>query len=135
MKVAVIYWSGTGNTKAMAEFVAEGAKSKGADVALLPVDKFSIKDADNYDAFAFGSPSMGDEVLEEYEFQPMWEDVQVKLNGKKVVLFGSYDWGDGEWMRIWEDEATCDILDTFICRLEPDAEAQADCKALGEKLV
>ena len=97
MKTAVIYWSGTGNTEAMAQAVAEGAKAE-----LFTVAEFSGNVAD-YDAFAFGCPAMGAEVLEEDEFEPFFTGIEGSLAGKKVLLFGSYGWGDGEWMRNWYD--------------------------------
>ena len=132
-KVAVVYWSGTGNTETMANFVADGAKSKGAEVDVLTCSEFDNSMISSYDSIAFGCPSMGAEVLEESEFQPMWDDVKDNLDGKKIVLFGSYGWGDGEWMRNWEEEAS--PVDTFICNDEPDDDAEVACKALGEKLV
>ncbi|MCM1382358.1 MAG: flavodoxin domain-containing protein [Muribaculaceae bacterium] len=97
MKTAVIFWSGTGNTEAMAQAVAESA---GAE--LFSVSEFSGNVGD-YDAVAFGCPAMGAEVLEESEFEPFFTEIESSLNGKKVALFGSYGWGDGEWMRNWED--------------------------------
>ena len=103
-KVAVVYWSGTGNTEAMANAVAEGAKDKGADVSLIDAASFSSDQVSAYDGIAFGCPAMGDEVLEESEFDPMFTDVEQALAGKKIALFGSYGWGDGEWMRTWEEE-------------------------------
>ena len=72
-KTAVIYWSGTGNTEAMANAVLEGMKSAGADAALLTVDQVNTADLGNYAAIAFGCPAMGSEVLEEMEFQPMFD--------------------------------------------------------------
>lgn len=131
-KVAVVYWSGTGNTEQMAFSVVEGAKGKGAEVDLFTSAEFNSEMVANYDGIAFGCPSMGAEVLEEGEFQPMWDDVKDSLDGKKVVLFGSYGWGDGEWMRNWEEEVKA--ISTFICNEEPDAEAQAACIALGEAI-
>ena len=138
-KVAVVYWSGTGNTELMANAVAEGAKNKGADVALKTAGDFSAEQLDQYDAVAFGCPAMGAEVLEEYEFEPMFTSCESKLNGKKIALFGSYGWGDGEWMRNWE--ATCSdaganlIADSVMCHETPDDAATEACKALGEALV
>ncbi len=133
-KIAIVYWSGTGNTEAMANFVAEGAKAAGAEVDMFQAGDFQPSMIDEYVGFAFGCPSMGSEQLEETEFQPMWDGVKDRLNGKKVVLFGSYGWGDGEWMRTWEAEASCGILETYICNEAPgDAEAEA-CKELGAKL-
>ena len=102
-KVAVVYWSGTGNTEAMAYAVEEGAKDKGAEVFFIQAADFSADQVSAYDAIAFGCPAMGDEVLEESEFDPMFTDVEAALSGKKVALFGSYGWGDGQWMRDWED--------------------------------
>ena len=103
-KVAVVYWSGTGNTEAMANEVAEGAKEAGAEVTVFGAAEFSEDKVDEFDAIAFGCPAMGAEVLEEEEFQPMFDACEGKLGGKKIALFGSYGWGDGEWMRNWEEE-------------------------------
>ena len=100
-KVAVVYWSGTGNTEMMAQKVAEGAKEAGAEVVLTSAD-FSADDVDAYDAIAFGCPAMGAEELEDTEFEPMFSACESKLSGKKIALFGSYGWGDGEWMRTWQ---------------------------------
>lgn len=132
MKTAVIYWSGTGNTEAMAKAVAEGA---GAE--LFSVSAFSGDVAD-YDAVAFGCPAMGAENLEEGEFEPFFEGIEIKLSGKKVALFGSYGWGDGEWMRTWEEDcASAGIrlaADSVTCCEAPDDEALSACLALGKKL-
>ena len=99
MKVAVVYWSGTGNTEAMAEAVASGAREAGAEVEAFGAADFNSTLASDFESIAFGCPSMGAEELEDSEFQPMFEDVKGSLAGKKVALFGSYGWGDGEWMR------------------------------------
>jgi len=138
-KIAVVYWSGTGSTEEMAKQVAEGAKAVGAEVSTFTAGEFNADLADTYAAIAFGCPSMGAEVLEESEFQPMWDSVLPKLNGKKIALFGSYGWGDGEWMRNWEEECgksgvslACDYV---ICNEAPDDEAKEACKALGKALV
>ena len=102
MKVSIVYWSGTGNTEAMANAVAEGAKGTGAEVELLPVSAAS-EDVLASDALILGCPAMGAEQLEESEFEPFFSAIEGKLAGKKVGLFGSYDWGDGEWMRTWQE--------------------------------
>lgn len=137
-KIAVVYWSGTGNTQAMAEAVLEGAKAGGAEADLLTASEFDVSKMDSYDAVAFGCPAMGAEVLEEGEFQPMFDSVEGKLGGKKTGLFGSYGWGDGEWMRSWEDMCRSDgavfVCDSAICREAPDGNALSDCKALGATL-
>ena len=137
-KIAVVYWSGTGNTEAMAVFVAEGAKGKGADVALLTSSEFDVSMMDNYDAVAFGCPSMGSEQLEESEFEPMFTSCEAKIGGKKIALFGSYGWGDGEWMRNWEETCQSDgavlVCESVICNNAPDDEAAENCKALGAAL-
>lgn len=101
-KVAIIYWSDTGNTKAMAEAIKEGAGSTDADVDLIEVASMTADKALTYDSIALGCPSMGDEVLEESEFEPFYKELSQKFAGKKIALFGSYGWGDGEWMRNWE---------------------------------
>lgn len=104
-KVAVVYWSATGNTEAMANAVKDGAAAAGADVTLVPASSFSAGDAASYDAFAFGCPAMGSEQLEESEFQPLWDSVKGSLGGKKTGLFGSWGWGNGLWMDSWKDDA------------------------------
>ena len=132
-KVAVVYWSGTGNTQAMAEAAANAA---GAE--LFTADAFSGEKMDAYDAIGFGCPSMGSEQLEESEFEPMFEGCKSHLNGKKVALFGSYGWGDGEWMRNWEAECLSlganMVCECVICQETPDDEALAACEALGKAL-
>ncbi len=137
-KVAVVFWSGTGNTEAMAQAVAAGAKDKGADVTVLTSAQFDAAQMDNFDAIAFGCPSMGSEVLEEYEFEPMFTACESKLSGKKIALFGSYGWGDGEWMRNWEARCKNDgaalACDFVICNDAPDGAAKDACKELGAAL-
>ena len=134
-KIAVVYWSGTGNTEQMANAVAEGAKEAGAEVSTLTADQFSAAKVAEFDAIAFGCPAMGAETLEEDEFEPMWNAVALVLGSKKVVLFGSYGWGGGEWMDIWKrDNAGLNIVDTVICQDAPDDDALAACRAAAEKL-
>ncbi len=133
--VAIVYWSGTGNTEAMANLVAQGARAKGARVDIIQCSNFSAADLDNYDAFAFGCPAMGDEELEDMEFLPMWEAVEPLLPGRKVVLFGSYDWNDGWWMELWKkraEEAGIDVADSVIAKDYPDSDASAECVRIGE---
>lgn len=138
-KIAIVYWSGTGNTEAMANAVADGARNAGAEVSLYTAAEFSAAMADDFDAIAFGCPSMGAEQLEESEFEPMFTDCECKLRGKKIALFGSYGWGDGEWMRTWEDTCRGDgavlACDSVICMETPDDDAEAECRALGAALV
>ena len=138
-KIAVVYWSGTGNTEAMANAVAEGIGAAGGESALFTATEFDAGKMDGFDAVAFGCPSMGSEELEDSEFLPMFESVEAKLNGKKIALFGSYGWGDGEWMRNWNDRCVADgavmAADFVICNDAPDAEAEEACKALGAALV
>jgi flavodoxin I len=138
-KIAVVYWSGTGNTEAMANYVVEGAKESGADVTLFTATEFSKDLIDDFDAFAFGCPSMGSEELEDSEFEPMFTSIESKLKGKRIALFGSYGWGDGEWMRTWEETCVDDgailACDSVICNDAPDEEAKSACTLLGKTLV
>lgn len=138
-KIAIVYWSGTGNTEQMAFAVLEGAKEKGADAVLFTSAEFDVSTLNTYDAITFGCPAMGAEVLEEYEFQPMWDACEGSLGGKKVALFGSYGWGDGEWMRNWEESCNTAgavlACDSVICNEAPDEEPLTACKALGASLV
>ena len=137
-KIAVVYWSSTGNTEAMANAVAEGAKNAGADVTMYTATDFSGSLVQEFDAIAFGCPSMGAEQLEETEFEPMFSDCESSLKGKTIGLFGSYGWGDGEWMRDWEE--TCRnaganlVGEGVICMEAPDDEAEAACRSLGASL-
>ncbi len=137
-KIAVVYWSGTGNTEAMANLVADGAKAAGAEVSVVAVSDFSASQMDAFDAVAFGCPSMGAEQLEDSEFEPVFIECEAKLSGKKLGLFGSYGWGDGEWMRTWEETCRNDgavlAADGVICNGAPDSEAEEACKALGAAL-
>ena len=136
-KIAVVYWSGTGNTEQMANAVAEGAKEAGAEVSTLTADQFSAAKVAEFDAIAFGCPAMGSEELEYDEFQPMWDEVKETLGDKKVVLFGSYSWAEGEWMDNWKadaDEVGVNVVDSVICYDAPDDEGEAACKALGAEL-
>ena len=137
-KVAVVYWSGTGNTEAMANKVAEGAKAAGAEVEVISADDFDGTDISGFDGVAFGCPAMGGEELEDSVFQPVFEACEAKLAGKKVALFGSYGWGDGEWMRSWEEKCQNDgvalAVDSVICNEDPDDEAQAACIELGKAI-
>ena len=134
-KVAVVFWSGTGNTEAMANAVGEGAGQAGAEVSVLPVSMVSADEAAGYDALALGCPAMGAEVLEESEFEPFFTALEGKLSGKPVVLFGSYGWGDGQWMRDWEDRAKAAgaVLKAqpLMVNETPDDDALSDCRTLG----
>ena len=129
-KVAIVYWSGTGNTEAMAASVLEGVKEAGAEGTLLTPPEFDASMAASFDAIAFGCPAMG--------FEPMFSACEAALSGKKIALFGSYGWGDGEWMRNWEERCIGDgavlACESVICNEAPDDDAQASCKALGKAL-
>lgn len=138
-KVSVIYWSGTGNTQKMAESVAAGATLGGADAKLLEVGAASLADITDSDAVALGCPAMGNEILEEAEMEPLVSALEsAGLGGKPVVLFGSYDWGDGQWMRDWEERmeaAGAKLLDKgLIINNMPDESGLQQCSELGRKL-
>lgn len=138
MKVAIVFYSGTGNTQAMAEAVHEGCVASGADIQVFPCEKFKVEYVDQFDAIAFGCPSMGVEELEDDAFDPMFSAVLPSLASKKVALFGSYGWGDGEWMRTWEARTRAsgvsNLLKPVIANEMPDEAALARCKALGSEL-
>ena len=136
--IAVVYWSGTGNTEAMANAVLEGVEQAGASVTLFTASEFGADRMDEFDAVAFGCPSMGAEQLEDSEFEPMFNACEAKLTGKKIALFGSYGWGDGEWMRNWAETCVNDgavmACDFVICNDSPDDDAIAACRELGKAL-
>lgn len=137
-KSAIVYWSGTGNTEALADKIFESAKESGKDVQLFGASEFSGDKVDEFDSIAFGCPSMGCEQLEDTEFEPMFESCKPKLGGKNIALFGSYGWGGGEWMNTWEDECKSLganlIFDSIICNDAPDGEALEKCEELGKAL-
>ena len=135
-KIAVVYWSGTGNTEAMANEICDGIKAGGMDCELYNVSDFKGNIAD-YSKIALGCPAMGDEVLEESEFEPFYSSINI--SGKKIAIFGSYGWGDGQWMRDWEErmkaagaEVACG--EGVITQETPDDDALAKCKELGKTL-
>ncbi len=137
-KVLIVYVTTTGNTEKMANAIAEGAKGAGADVTLKTVGDASVSELAGYDVIAFGSPAMGAEVIEEAEMEPFFTDAASSLKGKKVAVFGSYDWGDGEWLRTWEgrckENGAVIAAEGLKAHLEPDDDALAECKAFGAKL-
>lgn len=137
-KIAIVYWSGTGNTEAMANEIANGAKEAGAEVSLFTSADFTADKVSGFDALAFGCPSMGAEQLEETEFGPMFDAVERSLSGKSVALFGSYGWGDGQWMRDWQarcNDAGINLVgDGLIINEAPDDNGIAQCRALGKSL-
>ena len=137
MKVAIIYASTTGNTQAMAEAIAAGAQAKGAEVVVSEADSFDTATLGDYDSIAFGSPAMGAEELED-SVESLFTSIEGDLSGKTVSLFGSYDWGDGQWMRDWEKD--CDdaginlVCESVICCETPDDAALEACRAMGKVL-
>ena len=133
-KVAIVFWSATGNTETMANCIAEGAKG-----TLLSCGEMTPAKLAEFDVVAFGCPAMGEEQLEESEFEPMFAGLEGRLNGKKIALFGSYGWGDGQWMRDWAERAQGDGAQLFsqeglICNETPDEDVQAACRQLGADL-
>lgn len=138
-KIAIIFWSGTGNTEMMANAIADGAKEAGAEVSLLPVTATSADQAAGFDRLALGCPAMGAEVLEEMEFEPFFTELESRLSGKRVALFGSFGWGDGQWMRDWyarTDEAGALMIgdEGLMAHELPTSEVLERCKALGKEL-
>ena len=139
MSVSVVYWSGTGNTQAMAEAVAEGIRSAGAEANVLEVANADAAALASESAFALGCPSMGAEQLEESEMEPFVESLDPLVSGRKILLFGSYGWGDGEWMRDWAERmrnagAVLVRDEGVIANESPDEEALEQCRAAGKEL-
>ncbi len=137
-KVAIVYWSGSGNTEAMAQAVEEGAQEAGAETTLSFVSDTTASDVAEFDHIILGCPAMGNEALEEYEFEPFFAELLPLLKGKVVGLFGSYAWNQGEWIDSWkqrcEDEGVEIAADPVKAYSYPDDEALAACKALGEAI-
>ncbi|MDR1957490.1 MAG: flavodoxin [Planctomycetaceae bacterium] len=139
MKISIIYWSGTGNTESMAKLIQEGAVSAGAEVVLKEVGKATPADVTDADVAILGCPSMGDEVLEEGDFEPFISSVEDKISGKKLALFGSYGWGDGQWMRDWTDRmkkaGAVLVAESLIVNEAPSGDDEEKCKTFGKSVV
>lgn len=140
MNVQIVYWSGSGNTKQMADAVAEGVKGAGAEASVVEVGDANAADLANEKVFALGCPSMGCEQLEESEMEPFVDELESLVSGKNILLFGSYGWGDGEWMRNWAERmvAAGAVMvedEGIICNDAPDDDTIAALKAAGAKLV
>ncbi|WP_148412176.1 flavodoxin [Murimonas intestini] len=138
-EIKIIYWSGTGNTEEMAKAVAAGIEKAGGAAEVTEISDASAKSLENDTVFALGCPAMGAEVLEEELMEPFMEELDHMLEGKKVGLFGSYGWGDGEWMRDWEErikEHGAQLINNegVICCEAPDQDALEQCERLGEAL-
>ncbi|QOY61199.1 flavodoxin [Thermophilibacter immobilis] len=136
--VAIVYWTGTGNTEEMAQAFEAGVTEAGGTPKLVGVADFSAGEVSSYDALAFGCPAMGDEELESEEFEPVWDACKEVLGGRPVVLFGSYAWADGDWMVNWKenaDAASVNVVATVTAFEAPDDDAQAALKAAAKTLV
>ena len=136
--VEIAYWSGTGNTEAMASEIEAAVKAAGADVESVRFEDTTVDDVAGKDVILLGCPAMGAEQLEDSIVEPFFADLAPKLKGKKVGLFGSYGWGDGQWMRDWQDR--CAAAGAVLCgegltvNEAPDDIALAECTALGKAL-
>ncbi len=136
-KTAIIYWSGTGNTEAMAEAILDGAKEVNPETGYFTVSEISADDAAEYDTLILGCPAMGAEELEE-EFESFFVAIESKISDKNIALFGSYGWGDGEWMRNWEERVTAAGAklvngEGLIVNEAPDDDGIISCKSLGNR--
>lgn len=138
-KIIVAFWSQTGNTETMANAVGEGIKAAGKEADVIPVSGVSAQELEAAEAFALGCPAMGAEVLEEGEMEPFVTEIESFAAGKKIALFGSYGWGDGQWMRDWEERmksAGAVVIngEGVIAHEAPDEEALDACRNLGKVL-
>lgn len=138
-KIIVAYWSQTGNTAAMAGYIGQGITEGGKEAVVAEISSVSMDDLKAAEVFALGCPAMGAEVLEESEMEPFVMEVETFAQGKKIALFGSYGWGDGQWMRDWEERmqaAGAEVIgrEGLIVHETPDAEGEAACIALGKEM-
>ncbi len=134
--VVIVYWSGSGNTKMMAEAIESGAKEAGANVKLLEVSEATVDDVESADVAVLGCPSMGAEILEEDVMEPFVESLNGHVNGKPMALFGSYGWGNGEWMDDWtermESYGASLVAESLIINETPDDDGLEQCNDLGK---
>ena len=133
----IVYWSSTGNTERMAQMLGEELEKLGGSAEVEEVSSVSPSALEKETVFALGCSAMGDEELDEGEMEPFVQEVEKFASGKKIGLFGSYDWGDGERMRRWEarmKEAGAEVAGTVIANNEPDDEDQANLAELAKAL-
>ncbi|WP_300625934.1 flavodoxin [Megasphaera stantonii] len=131
--VEIVYWSGTGNTEAMAQEIEAAVKAAGADVESVRFEDTSVDAVASKDVILLGCPAMGAEELEETIVEPFFAELLPKLSGKKVGLFGSYGWGTGEWMDVWKqrtEDAGAVVIGTAIVNETPNN--AEECAALGQ---
>ena len=138
-KILIVYWSGTGNTAAMADLIKQGIEKEGKEVDCIELSQFDTSQFDNYNVVVMGCPSMGDEVLEENEMEPFIEEIESKVQGKMIALFGSYGWGNGEWMDDWfrrMSDAGADMIGDkgLIVQDAPDSGSALECEIFGQKI-
>ena len=138
-KVLVVYFSQTGNTEAMAKAVADGVEAAGKEAKLVEAENASAADLEAARVFALGSPATGTEEIDDSYMAPLMDEIEGSLSGKKVLLFGSYDWGDGEFMRSWEEKVTqagAELVTGagITANLSPDDAAVEALKKAGEEL-
>ena len=138
-KVMIVYWSGTGNTETMAGFVADGVREAGAEAEVLAVNEITADALAEHAAFALGCPSMGAEQLEESEMEPFMNQLDSLISGRQIGLFGSYGWGNQEWLRDWEERVRADGAtvvngEGVAANGEPDEDAIEGLKKLGAAL-
>lgn len=138
-EVAIVYYSGTGNTAEMAQMLVSFFSDKAQVTVFDDASIFTPDIAQKYNYIAFGCPAMGNEVLEEDVFEPMFSSLLPILENKNIILFGSYGWGNGEWMRNWEDEVreVNAILknDGVICQEAPTEETKILLEEAGKALL
>ena len=137
-KINIVFWTQGGNTQMMAEAIADGVREAGKEADVVFVSSITPDALKDEPVFALGCPAMGAEVLEEAEMEPFVAEVEGFAAGKKIALFGSYGWGDGEWMRNWDETCRNDgavmACDFVICNDAPDDDAKAACEELGKAL-
>ncbi len=138
MNLLILYWSQTGNTEKMANIIKEQCEANSVKVDMAFSDDYQNYNIDDYDLIAFGCPAMGDEELEDSSFEPMFSDLEPKLNDKKIALFGSYEWNNGEWMDIWKERCAknnLNVVDTVICYDTPDENSTEDIKKFADNII
>lgn len=134
-KVAIVYWTGSGNTEQMANLIGDAVKGAGGEATVAHVSAININDLVTADVIALGSPSMGVEVIEESEMEPFMATLEGRIEGKKIALFGSYGWGDGQWIRDWTERVkaagAAQPVEALAVQGTPDG---AECAAFGAEL-
>lgn len=138
-KISIIYWSNGGNVEVLANTMADELEQAGVNVCIKHVSDADVSDVIEADAVAFGSPSMDNNRIEQQEMEPFINEFKLlPINGKKAVLFGSYGWDDGQFIKNWVvrmKDYGFNVLGDLAVKESPTDDDIEEAKKLAKKLI